>query len=143
MMSAAAPVSTSAASHLGRHLLADMHGIATGLLTDPALIEQVLLRAAHAAGATPIFSKFHHFGDGQGVTGVLLLRESHISIHTWPEYGFAAVDAFMCGVSHPELAIGIVQQAFKPQQSRIEEVLRGESVNAETASIGNGDGRHA
>jgi S-adenosylmethionine decarboxylase len=113
------------ASPLGRHLLADLHGIASELLTQPQVIEQILLRAAQAAGATPIFSKFHQFGDGQGVTGVLLLRESHISIHTWPEHRFAAVDAFMCGDAQPELAIGIVQQALQPQHSRIEEVPRG------------------
>jgi S-adenosylmethionine decarboxylase len=116
----------AAATNLGRHLLADLHGIAPDLLTEPQLIEQFLLDAALAAGATPIFSKFHQFGKGQGVTGVLLLRESHISIHTWPEYGFAAVDAFMCGASRPDLAIEILQQAFKPLQSRTEEVLRGE-----------------
>jgi S-adenosylmethionine decarboxylase len=118
-------MTSASTSTLGKHVLADLHGIAADLLTQPQLIEQILLRAAQAAGATPIFSKFHQFGEGQGVTGVLLLRESHISIHTWPEHRFAAVDAFMCGDSRPELAIGIVQQAFKPQQSRIEEVLRG------------------
>ena len=113
------------AAPLGRHLLADLHGIAADLLTQPQAIEQILLRAAQAAGATPIFSKFHQFGDGQGVTGVLLLRESHISIHTWPEHGFAAVDVFMCGDAQPELAIGILQQALRPLQSRVEEVARG------------------
>jgi len=123
------------ASTLGKHVLADLHGIAADLLTQPQLIEQILLRAAQTAGATPIFSKFHQFGEGQGVTGVLLLRESHISIHTWPEHGFAAVDAFMCGDSRPELAIGIVQQAFKPQQSRIEEVLRGALPLAKTMQL--------
>lgn len=113
---------------LGRHLLADLSGVDAGLLMEPQRIEQILLRAAQVAGATAIFSKFHHFGEGQGVTGVLLLRESHISIHTWPEHGFAAVDAFMCGDSRPELAIGIVQQALQPQQTRIEEVSRGAIV---------------
>lgn len=135
---------TSGDAHLGRHLLADLHGVAAHLLSEPQAIEQILLRSAQAAGATPIFSKFHQFGDGQGVTGVLLLRESHISIHTWPEHCFAAVDVFMCGDAHPELAIGILQQAFQPQQSCIEEVRRGElrrgkamnaSVPAETAII--------
>ena len=113
------------AAALGRHVLADFYGIAAGLLHDAELIESVLTRAALAAGATPIFAKFHHFGAGQGVTGVLLLRESHISIHTWPEHGFAAVDVFMCGDAQPELAIGIVRQALQPQQVRIEEVARG------------------
>jgi len=112
-------------AHLGRHLLADLHGVAPQLLREPQAIERILLRAAQAAGATSIFSKFHQFGDGLGVTGVLLLRESHISIHTWPEHGFAAVDVFMCGDAQPEVAIGIVRQALQPQQVRIEEVARG------------------
>lgn len=115
----------SADASLGRHLLADLRGIAAELLTQPELIERILLQAAQAAGATPIFSKFHQFGEGQGVTGVLLLRESHISIHTWPEHGFAAVDVFMCGDARPELAIGLVQQALAPRHSRVEEVVRG------------------
>ena len=110
----------------GRHVLADLHGIDAALLTETDTIGKILMQAAHAAGATPIFSKFHQFGIGQGVTGVLLLQESHISIHTWPEHGFAAVDAFMCGTSRPELAIAILQQAFQPNHSHIEEVLRGE-----------------
>ena len=110
----------------GRHLLADLHGVAPEMLNQPELIEKFLLEAAHAAGATPIFSKFHHFGGDHGVTGVLLLRESHISIHTWPEHGFAAVDAFMCGACRPDIAIDILQRAFQPLETRIQQVLRGE-----------------
>ena len=110
---------------LGRHMLADFYGIAAGLLHDAELIESVLTRAALAAGATPIFAKFHHFGAEQGVTGVLLLRESHISIHSWPEHGYAALDAFMCGTARPELAIEIVRQALAPQRCEIRTVERG------------------
>ncbi|MBV8634118.1 MAG: adenosylmethionine decarboxylase, partial [Burkholderiaceae bacterium] len=103
-------------SPLGRHVLADLQGVDVALLVDAAAIETLLTRAALAAGATPIFAKFHHFGAGQGVTGVLLLAESHISIHTWPEHGFAAVDAFMCGSAQPELAVDIVCQALRPER---------------------------
>ena len=110
---------------LGRHVLADLHGIDAGMLGDAAKIEALLMRAAKAAGATPIFAKFHHFGAGQGVTGVLLLAESHISIHTWPEHGFAAIDAFMCGNAQPELAIEIVCQALHPEHCDSRTVERG------------------
>ena len=123
-------------AQLGRHVLADLYGVAASLLTEPQAIEQVLWQAAQAAGATPIFGKFHQFGEGQGVTGVLLLRESHISIHTWPEFGFAAVDAFMCGDSRPDLAIAIVRQAFKPHEAEVEEILRGEMLQAHIAAAG-------
>jgi S-adenosylmethionine decarboxylase len=89
-------ISASGAA-LGEHLLADLHGVAAELLTDAALLERVLRDAALQAGAHILFGHFHSFGEQQGVTGVLLLQESHISIHTWPEHGYAAVDVFMCG----------------------------------------------
>lgn len=110
---------------LGRHVLADLHGADAGMLGDASAIEAALTRAALAAGATPIFAKFHHFGAGQGVTGVLLLAESHISIHTWPEHGFAALDAFMCGTARPDLAVELVCRALCPRRCDTREIVRG------------------
>lgn len=110
---------------IGRHLLADLQGIAPALLANPEQIESALRTAASAAGATPIFAKFHHFGPDQGVTGVLLLQESHISIHTWPEREFAAVDVFMCGDCQPEKAIEVLEQVFAPAASSIQVIERG------------------
>ena len=77
------------------HLIADIVG-ASGL-SDLDLIEATLHEAAEAAKVTVLDVRLHHFGAGQGVTGVALLAESHISIHTWPESGMAAVDIFVCG----------------------------------------------
>nr|WP_315592991.1 adenosylmethionine decarboxylase [uncultured Cupriavidus sp.] len=110
---------------LGRHLLLDMQGIAAALLTDAALIERALHDAARVAGATPIDARFQHFGPGLGVTGILLLKESHISIHTWPEYGFAAVDIFMCGAARPELGIDSLVAAFAPASKSVRDAARG------------------
>lgn len=110
---------------IGRHLLADLQGIAPALLANPGQIESALREAASAAGATPIFAKFHHFGPGQGVTGVLLLQESHISIHTWPEREFAAVDVFMCGDCQPEKAITVLERILAPSESRVQVIERG------------------
>ena len=110
---------------LGRHLLVDFHGVAPALLSDPARIEAALLEAARVAGATVLFGKFHHFGDACGVTGVLLLMESHISIHTWPEHGFAAVDVFMCGECAPEQAVAWLSEALKPERVERRDVVRG------------------
>lgn len=110
---------------VGRHILADLHGVPSSALTNPHAIEALLLRAARAAGATPIFSRFHHFGEGQGVTGVVLLQESHISIHTWPEHGFAAVDVFMCGACNPQLAVDIIAEVLAPASVGIRDELRG------------------
>jgi S-adenosylmethionine decarboxylase len=72
----------------------------------------MLRAAALAAGARILHGHFHTFGAGGGVTGVLLLAESHISIHTWPEERFAAVDIFMCGAARPELALAAIRTAF-------------------------------
>lgn len=82
----------------GRHLIAELHDCSG--LDDPALIERCLRDATAAAGATLLEVRLHHFGPGNGVTGVALLAESHISIHSWPEHGYAAVDIFMCGRAH-------------------------------------------
>lgn len=98
----------------GVHLLADMSGIAADLLTSCLKIEQLLRDAAEAAGAHVLHSHFHGFGEGQGVTGVVLLAESHISIHTWPEDGFAAADIFMCGASDPQRALALLRRALQP-----------------------------
>ncbi len=79
----------------GIHLIADLAG-GQGL-GDPARIEAVLRAAAAAARVSIIGMNLHHFGPEMGVTGVALLAESHISIHTWPEEGLSAVDIFVCG----------------------------------------------
>ena len=81
----------------GIHLIADLAGGAPGPLSDPALIERVLRSAAAAAKVKIVGLNLHHFGMEQGVTGVALLAESHISIHSWPEEGVAAIDIFVCG----------------------------------------------
>ena len=68
---------------------------------------------------------FHPFGPGRGVTGVLLLKESHISIHTWPEHGFAAVDVFMCGNARPERAVDVIEATLAAGSVSLREVARG------------------
>ncbi len=84
----------NAPAYDGRHLLAELHGCRG--LDDASRIEVALRRAAAAARATLLEIRLHSFGAGQGVTGVALLAESHISIHSWPEHGYAAVDIFLC-----------------------------------------------
>ena len=109
----------------GRHLLADLSGVAPERLSDPDALEALLRAAARAAGSTVLGGHFHPFGPGQGVTGVLLLAESHLSIHTWPEHGFAALDVFMCGSARPELAVDAIEAALAPASCVRREVARG------------------
>ncbi|MES2130393.1 MAG: adenosylmethionine decarboxylase [Pseudomonadota bacterium] len=109
----------------GTHVLADFHGITPAELTDPQRIDALLRSAAEAAGATILHSQFHTFGEAQGVTGVVLLAESHISIHTWPEYGFAAADIFMCGEAMPQRALDVIEQALHPESRVVQTIARG------------------
>lgn len=110
----------------GIHLLADLAGIDAALLGDPAAIDALLREAAQAAGASILHSHFHAFGPGMGVTGVLLLAESHISIHTWPEHGFAAADIFMCGDAQPQRALDVIAAALKPGSRSVQTIARGQ-----------------
>jgi S-adenosylmethionine decarboxylase len=114
----------------GAHLLADMHGISADKLKDAAMLEDLLRHSAQAAGAQVLFSHFHSFGVGQGITGVVLLAESHISIHTWPEYGFAAADIFMCGQAQPQLALEVIKLALRPASCEVQTVKRGLNMQA-------------
>jgi S-adenosylmethionine decarboxylase len=107
----------------GMHLLVDLWDAHD--LGDPAHIDANLKRAALAAGATILHSHFHHFSPNGGVSGVLVLAESHISIHTWPERDFAAIDIFMCGECDPHKSIPVLREAFTPGRVELSEVRRG------------------
>ena len=107
----------------GLHLLVDFWQC-RGLL-DAEGIERTLRAAASACGATVLNVMLHNFGEGGGITGVALLAESHISIHTWPETGYAAMDLFMCGHCDPRAALPVLEAWFAPGSTRITEHRRG------------------
>ena len=109
---------------LGTHLLADLSGVAAAVLRDCAVLEALRRAAATDAGAQVLHGHFHSFGVEAGVTGVLLLAESHISIHTWPEAGFAAVDIFMCGAARPQVALDIIATALQAQHCALHTARR-------------------
>lgn len=113
----------AAARPAGVHLLVDLHG-AEGL-DDANVIDGVLRRSAAAAGASVLSSHLHAFAPTGGVTGVVILAESHISIHTWPEHSYAALDLFMCGDADPHRAIPLLRKAFRPDRVEVTEHLRG------------------
>ena len=106
----------------GVHLIIDLHG-AEGL-NDIDLIDATLRRCVAAAGATLLHIHLHHFHPN-GVSGVAVLAESHISIHTWPDIGYAALDVFMCGKAEPDACIPILREAFKAERVEVNEMLRG------------------
>ena len=107
----------------GAHLLLDMWG--AGHLDDPEILGQAMRAAARAAEATLLHLHLHHFSPQGGVSGVAVLAESHISVHTWPEHGFAAFDIFMCGAAHPHLAAKTLRDALHPSRIELNELRRG------------------
>jgi len=109
----------------GVHLIIDLHG-AEGL-NDIDLVERTLRRCVDAAQATLLHIHLHHF-QPNGVSGVAVLAESHISIHTWPDAGYAALDVFMCGKASPDACIPVLREAFKAKRVDVNEILRGQEA---------------
>jgi S-adenosylmethionine decarboxylase len=107
----------------GKHLLVELWD--ANCLNDAVVIDETLRTGAIAAGATILHGHFHTFTPNGGVSGVLVLAESHISIHTWPERGYAAVDIFMCGACEPAHAVPAMQAAFRPGRVDLHELRRG------------------
>ena len=110
-------------TYAGSHLIIDLWE-AEGL-DDRSRIENALIDAVKAAGATLLHIHLHTFSDGGGISGVAVLAESHISVHTWPEKGYAAFDVFMCGDAEPRKALSVFKEAFNPGRVVIGEHKRG------------------
>ena len=109
--------------YAGTHVLLDIWGAKH--LDDVKSVDAILREAVAAAGATLLRMDLHSFGPGQGVTGVAVLAESHISIHTWPETGFAAIDIFMCGKCDPYKSVAVFKERFRPTSAQLNEHRRG------------------
>ena len=109
----------------GVHLIVDLHGAQR--LNDIEHIETTLRRCVEAAQATLLHIHLHHF-QPSGVSGVAVLAESHISIHTWPEIGYAALDVFMCGSANPDKCVPVLREAFSAKRVGVNELLRGKDA---------------
>lgn len=109
----------------GAHLIIDLYGASR--LDDIEHIEATLRRCVTAAKATLLHIHLHHF-QPNGVSGVAVLAESHISIHTWPDAGYAALDVFMCGKANPDACVPILREAFKTKRVAVSELLRGQGL---------------
>jgi S-adenosylmethionine decarboxylase len=110
----------------GAHLIIDLYGAQR--LDDIDHIEATLRRCVAAAGATLLHIHLHHFEPNGGVSGVAVLAESHISIHSWPEAHYAALDVFMCGDAEPEKCVPVLREAFSPARVAVSELLRGQGL---------------
>jgi S-adenosylmethionine decarboxylase len=109
--------------YAGTHIIVDLWGAQQ--IDDLKLMEQTLRRAVSVCRATLLHLHLHHFTPNAGISGVAVLAESHISVHTWPERNFAAFDVFMCGDAKPENAIAIFKAAFRPASVNVSEHYRG------------------
>lgn len=110
---------------LGRHILAEIYGCDSNILDDCELIEDMMVKSALEAGAEIREVAFHKFSP-QGVSGVVVISESHITIHTWPELGYAAVDVFTCGDNvNPWDACNYLAKMLRAKNMTATEVKRG------------------
>jgi S-adenosylmethionine decarboxylase len=110
---------------LGTHLLLDLKSCNPEVLDDLHFIKQAIMGAADEAGATVVGEKFHKFSP-VGVTGIVAIAESHLSIHTWPEYSYAAVDIFTCGENFKAYkAADLIIELLQCKEPSIQEVRRG------------------
>ena len=110
---------------IGSHGLLDLYGCPPEPLRDAAKLQSAMEQAARQAGACILSAHFHRFGGHGGITGVLLLAESHLSIHTWPEHHYAAADIFLCGSLNPAHARLALEQALQAGHSRWQQHPRG------------------
>jgi S-adenosylmethionine decarboxylase proenzyme len=118
---------------LGHHLLVELFKCDRVVLNDVDFVRQSLRDAATYAGATILTDAFHQFSP-QGVSGVVVIAESHLSIHTWPEYEYAALDVFTCGETiKPEVAVDFIAERLKAEDYTVVEVKRG------TLKLSNGE----
>jgi S-adenosylmethionine decarboxylase len=120
--------------YAGTHLLIDLFGAKR--LDDLKHIRETLKRCVDVTGATLLHIHLHHFTPNGGVSGVAVLSESHISIHSWPEVGYAALDVFMCGDAKPHMAVDVLKTAFKADRVVVKELLRAHTLDEQSWAIG-------
>lgn len=116
-------ITVNGKSCAGTHLIIDLWEAER--INDLKLMESAMRRAVEVSGATLLHIHLHHFSPNGGISGVAVLAESHISVHTWPERAFAAFDVFMCGNCVPEKAVSVLKDAFSPGNVIVQRYMRG------------------
>lgn len=110
---------------LGRHVIAELYGCDKALIDDLEFVQDVMLRAVELSGATIVKPVFHKFSP-HGLSGMIVIAESHFSIHTWPEYGYCAVDVFTCGnVINNHEALSYIKTHLQATNLSVSEIKRG------------------
>ncbi len=117
-------IPTVSPTALGRHLLLELSGCPADALKSVAGLEACMCAAAEAMGATVVTSNFHQFSP-YGVSGVVIIQESHLTLHTWPEHGYAAVDIFTCGEIELEKGVAQLQEALQAKRAEYKVHARG------------------
>jgi len=113
---------------LGKHILADLYNCETRLLNDIDYIRNIMLEAAIQANCTIVSEHFHEFSPW-GISGVIVIQESHLTIHIWPEYAYAAIDLFTCGESaQPWKAFNYLKQKLESDKNTFRDIARGREV---------------
>ena len=124
----------------GLHLTAELHDCAAhGLLAEPPALRALCLAAVAEAGLTPVGELFHHFTPGGGITGVVLLAESHLAVHTWPELGAVTLDVYVCNLSadnsaRAERVVDALEAAFAPRRRQRQRLQRGSPAAADISA---------
>ncbi|MBQ9688205.1 S-adenosylmethionine decarboxylase proenzyme [bacterium] len=120
--------------HLGQHVLAEFFECNPNILNNLEKVEQLMVEAALECGATIVQKCFHRFNP-YGISGVVIIAESHLAIHTWPELGYAAVDLFTCGSKcDPTVAFEYLRKCFASKSSSYTALKRG-IIDEETSSV--------
>ena len=109
--------------YAGYHILLDLWHIEFN--NSIKTLKKIIVESIKISGATLLHLHLHRFGKGQGISGVAVLAESHISVHTWPERGYIAFDIFMCGDTNPQLAADYLVKTFKPKKEILKKIKRG------------------
>ena len=116
---------TCSSNSLGKHMILELYGCSKELIDDEVAVHQILLEAARLAKASVVTSNFHKFSP-QGVSGMIIIEESHFSIHTWPENNYAAVDMFTCGdILDNNIAVEYIKEKFEATSIYMVDMRRG------------------
>ena len=109
--------------YAGKHIILDLWGV--NFDNNIKTMKNIFREAVKKSGATLLHLHVHEFGKDEGLSGIAVLAESHISVHTWPDKGYIALDIFMCGASFPEIAADALIKRFSPKKTKLRTIYRG------------------